>query len=129
MNWGTKMTDERKTDVGLDALFALARDGGDKAPSDALMSAILADADRVQADAFAATTAPAIPPKRAPLQKLLAALGGWPSVAGLAAATAAGVVRGVSPPEALDTLTASLLGSDLSDTDVLYGFDILLAEG
>lgn len=121
-----KMTDERKHDEGLDALFGLARDSAEP-PSDALMAAVLADADAVRADRFAPAATDA--PKQTVWARLLAAIGGWPSVAGLAAATLTGVWIGVSPPEAIDTLTTSLIGGDLSDSDVLYGFDILLAEG
>jgi len=125
MNWGMKMTDERKPDEGLEALFDLARADA-AAPSDALLSAIMSDAVAVQAE----RAAPVTPEKqRSGWRKLLAALGGWPSVTGLAAATLTGIWIGVSPPEAIDTLTASLIGSELSDSDVLYGFDILLAEG
>jgi len=124
MNWGMKMTDDHKQDGGLDALFDLARDTT-PAPSDRLIAAVLADAD----DTLVVPELAPVQPRRPFFAQLLAAIGGWPSAAGLAAATLTGIWIGVSPPAAVDTLTAGLISSNLADADVLYGFDVLLAEG
>jgi hypothetical protein len=92
----------------LDDLFAQAR-GQDVQPSDALMARILADADDVQA---------AMRPKQAAAPsglwtQMLDALGGWPAVSGLAAATVAGVWIGVAPPSSVQDLTATLVGDEV----------------
>jgi hypothetical protein len=93
----------------LDDLFAQAR-GLDAQPSDALMARILTDADNVQT---------AMQPEQAavasgPWTRFLDALGGWPAVSGLAAATVAGIWIGVAPPSSVQDLTASLMGDEVT---------------
>lgn len=113
------MTDEDKT---LDATFAqMCVD--DVMPSEALIDRIMVDADRVLA---AAIVAP-VRPKQGLGAMLLDAIGGWPSLSGLAAATVAGVWIGVAPPDALSDLSAGYLGttvevSPLGD-DIFSGLD------
>jgi hypothetical protein len=103
------MTMTNPNDDMLDDLFAqVAR--VDVQPSDALLARVLADADDVQA---------AFQPEQAATPsglwtRLLDALGGWPAVSGLAAATVAGVWIGVAPPTSVQDLTASMMGDEVS---------------
>ena len=94
----------------IDALFAQARDQMVR-PSDDLMARVLADADAV-ADA---RLQPAASPQRPGLwAQLMDAIGGWPSLGGLAAATVAGIWVGIAPPDAVAEMTASLMGDAVS---------------
>ena len=98
-----------QNDEFLEDLFAQARKQ-DPHPSDALLARVLADADGVQVGMQPALTA-------APNSlwvRILDALGGWPAVSGLAAATVAGVWIGVAPPSSVQDLTASLVGDEIS---------------
>lgn len=102
-------------DEMLGRLFAEARNVAPE-PSDALMARVLADA---------------VPPMPAPQLipglwvRLLDAVGGWPAVSGLAAATVAGIWIGVAPPTSVQDITATLIGDEVSvslfPTD--FGFD------
>lgn len=104
-------------------------------PDAALMARILADADREQPGRRAAPAAPAALAARlsagARLAAIMRALGGWPAMAGLAAATLAGVWIGVSPPEGLAE-AARLVLSEAGD-GVLVDLDpnaaFILPEG
>lgn len=98
------MTADRDED-DLMALFGAAR--ADTArPSEGLLDRIMADADMVLAGA-----APVAPvPRRSLGAVLLAVLGGWGGVSGLAAATMAGLWIGVAPPASLDGLTQLVWG-------------------
>jgi len=103
------MTMTNPNDDMLDDLFAQAR-SIDAKPSHAFLARVLADADGVQA---------AMRPKQAAVPgglwtRMLDALGGWPAVSGLAAATIAGVWIGVAPPSSMQDLTASLIGDEVS---------------
>ncbi|PKQ14171.1 MAG: hypothetical protein CVT70_00750 [Alphaproteobacteria bacterium HGW-Alphaproteobacteria-1] len=83
------MSDDRREDVRLEAFFEAAR-ATPPEPSPALMAAVLRAAEGLQ---------PAAP--RAPLTaRLREAFGGWPALAGLATAAAAGVWIGTALPEA-----------------------------
>ena len=109
------MTDEDKT---LDATFAqMCVD--DVMPSEALMDRIMVDADRV----LAADIVAPVRPKQGLGAMLLDAIGGWPSLSGLAAATVAGVWIGV----ALSDLSAGYLGTtvevSLLGDDIFSGLD------
>ena len=154
MNWGTIMADKMQDD-DLDLFFAAARDGDrarfgagadapvsfgtgpDRGETPAGMEAFLA---RIEADAFAAQatrTAPlsasvpvAAPAREGWLAQLWSAIGGWPSLAGLATATVAGVWIGISPPAALSAQAAVFTGqasdsasleSDLYLVDLMPG--------
>lgn len=108
MNWVTKMTDK---DNALDRLFAEARSDA-PVPSDDLMARVMGDA----MDAM---------PKPAPVEidrprGFLALIGGWPSLAGLATATVAGLAFGLVSPDTVSTLS---LGAtyDVSALDAGYG--------
>ena len=110
------MIDDDKT---LDATFAQMR-VDDVKPSEGLMDRIMMDADSVLAGGVVATERP----KQGLGAMLLDAIGGWPSLSGLAAATVAGVWIGVSPPDALSDLSAGYLGTTVEVS--LLGDDIFL---
>lgn len=102
-------------------------------PSDDLMARILGDAEAVQAaTAVTAAQPPSVRPAGI-LAAFLAALGGWPAVAGLASAAMAGVWIGAASPDLVnglvglnDTSSEELTAYDLGD----LGFgEYLLAEG
>lgn len=111
------MTTDR--DDALDDLFAAARGAEDWEMSEALTA-------RIMADAAAEMPRPAAAPvRRGPWAALVAALGGWPAVSGLAAATVAGVWLGAAPPPALD----SFLSGSAVPVSFSAGIDVLEAEG
>jgi hypothetical protein len=84
------MTDtERDRDMALEAFFDAGRKAAPQ-PSAELLARITADAD-----ATLAATVPARPARR---RGIAAWLGGWPVLAGLATAAAAGVWIGYSTP-------------------------------
>lgn len=82
-------------DPALEAFFAAGR-AADLTPPEGLMARVLAEAEAAQA--AAAAPAPVAKPGR--LAGLLAGLGGWPALAGLASAAVAGLWVGVAVPEA-----------------------------
>lgn len=94
---------ESKDDTGLDAFFAAARDTAPQ-PGAAFMAQLtevaldeqVAQAGRLRAGAQAVG--------QGLWTGLRQALGGWPGMAGLAAACAAGVWLGVSPPDGMTDL-------------------------
>ena len=100
-------------DQDLDALFAAAqRDTLELDPK--LLT-------QLQAQAVAALPQPAAPKRRrlrmsGMLSQVVAQFGGWPAGAGLAMVGAAGVVIGVSPPDAvLDVTSAYFQTESLSE--------------
>lgn len=102
----------------LDALFAEARMTRPD-PSEALMASILSAAAAEQAAWAAPKPAPVVV-RRGPLAMLVAALGGWASVGGLAAASITGLVIGIAGPDAV--LNAPGLSS-FSTASVVSGED------
>lgn len=124
-----KMTDNDKLpdhdDAALDALFAAARDDT-PVPSAALLARITADAEREVA--MPATIARAAP-KRRGLAWLVAALGGWPAVSGLATATVAGLWLGYTEPGSLTDFTGTLWPAAESGYglgDLVPSYDLIL---
>lgn len=94
-------------DAFLEAHFAAARRVDAGMPL-ALEARMLADAARVQAQQVPVMRPAAETPRRGIagaalglVQQFMRALGGWPALGGLAAASAAGVWIGVSPPDFL----------------------------
>ncbi len=119
---------EKFEDDMLDDLFAAARTDSRATPSPDLLARVLTEAEGLQAGF---QTAPeALPERRGVLSSLLAALGGWPSLGGVAMAGMAGVWIGVAAGGTLmqDTLGLDIYGesaqSYLSDLDELYAFDL-----
>ncbi|MCK8463870.1 hypothetical protein MUY35_08425 [Aliiroseovarius sp. S1339] len=113
-------------DTALDAFFDAAR-SDIAAPSDALVSAILADAEahQPQCGSHAGT---AVDPgaSRGFWADLVAAVGGWPSLAGMATATVAGVWIGFAAPIQLETMSGGLiLTGDYTLADESYALEDL----
>lgn len=108
----------------LEAAFAQARTP-DTAPSEGLMDRIMIDADSVLADA----SVPAAPTgaKQGFGAMILDAVGGWPSLSGLAAATVAGVWIGVAAPAALTNISTGIWGDTIEvpllENDLLAGLE------
>ncbi|MBV0911396.1 dihydroorotate dehydrogenase [Anianabacter salinae] len=101
------MTDPRNLDdTELDTLFGAARAQAPQA-SAALLARVAADADAVLAD----RTAPA-PARPGWLAQIVGGLGGWPSLAGLAAASVAGVFIGFAAPSAVETASGGYIAGD-----------------
>ncbi len=123
------MTEKDPDSTTLQPFFEAAR-ADTPMPSGDLMA-------RIEADALAMMPEPAglvSAPQRGIFGQLLDLVGGWPAVSGLAAATAAGVWIGVSPPVSVSDSVASLLGQDIGlvtsgALEPLSGFDSLLVEG
>lgn len=127
------MTDKTTETIELEAFFDAARDA-DPMPSGALLA-------RIEADALAALPVnPGLAEAREPDVKqgiwaqLLDLVGGWTAVSGLAAAAAAGLWIGVSPPVAVSDGLSDFLGDNAEllssgDLDPYSGFEYLLAEG
>ena len=110
----------------LEAMFAQARDAAPDA-SDALLARIEADAIAHQPIPFSAAPAHA---KGGGWFSLDLGFGGWSSLGGLTAALVVGFGIGLSPPDAVSTLTSDLLGGDTTALeDVFWSFDSTLLEG
>ena len=106
------------TDIGhddaLDKLFSAGRSGPQ--PSDALMARIAADA--VAQMPQPAALAPARRRRKVGLAAgLMAMLGGWPALTGMASAAAAGVWIGIASPDLID-----LYGTTTQDSYTLGDF-------
>ncbi|SIN82090.1 hypothetical protein [Vannielia litorea] len=120
----------------LESFFSAARaDGARRAePSPELLARVLEDGYAVQDARMTAAvrSRPAAPARRGLLATLLAAIGGAPGLAGLAAATVAGVWIGIRPPEAVSGVTASVFGTTTeaaaTTDDDLLGYDIAYAD-
>ncbi len=114
---------ERKDTEGLDAFFAAAREESPM-PSGDLLARIEAQALAEMPRAGVRRGGPGL------FGQLVQVLGGWQGMAGLAAACAAGVWIGVSPPEGLWSLyILQEAGLDGLGVDPLSAFDMALMEG
>lgn len=117
---------EHGKDMDLDDLFAMARDERPEMPA-GLQSAILADAAAVQAG----WTAPQPEPLRGGFWlQLRQAVGGWPSLGGMVAASAAGLWIGFTGPDFLPdpvTLISASAEEEFVPYDS-YDLAVLLAE-
>lgn len=93
---------------------------------DALMNRMIADAAAV-----AAARAPAASIATTPAwRRVFVAIGGWPALAGLASATAAGVWIGVALPDLATPYAAQTEASVFDLTDLLPGYgQYVLEEG
>ena len=110
------MTDR---DTGLDEFFAAARAEA-PLPSGDLLARIEAEALALQTRA--ATPAPGL------FAQVRAALGGWPGVAGLAAACAAGIWIGVAAPAGLGGAGDTAAGLGAVWVDPLSAYDLAMME-
>ena len=111
----------------LNDLFAQAR-AAEPMPDAALLARIMTDA--VQTDQDRRPTALALwRPAQANgwFAALLANMGGWPAVGGLAMATVTGLWIGVAAPDSLSAMTAALWGEtvtvSLDARDDLFGLE------
>lgn len=96
-------------DPGLEAFFAAARRERAE-PSAALMARILADAETEIAARGPAVRQPERTRRRGGLiAAVVAAIGGWPAVAGMVTATVAGAWFGFAAPDRINTLAGGLL--------------------
>ena len=118
------MTDKNQiNDAELETFFEAARAAPPAVP-DALMAAVLADAEAVQAA-----------PKNSGWGAWLANLGGLPGLGGLVTATCVGFWLGVAPPEVMPDLAGFVLGTEavledgLASEPGLDGFGWDLDEG
>jgi len=109
----------------LDACFKAAR-AAPLEPSDALLARVLADAEAVQSD-MQHPCAHAPRARGSRLLQAVRALGGWPAMGGLAAATVAGIWIGFSPPEQVEAYFSAPDAAYIVDLAPGAGFD--LAEG
>ena len=98
----------------LDDLFALAR-LADLKPSDGLLARVMTDAVQVnQTRVDLANKPPGSVKSRGALAGLIAALGGWPALGGLAMATATGLYIGVAPPDSLTAIGQAVWGETVT---------------
>ena len=122
---------EKFDDDMLDDLFAAARNDSRATPSPDLLARVLSEAEGLQV----AEPVPSAPPLRPSLwAALVAAVGGWPALSGVAMAGVAGVWLGVASGTTFmqNTLGLDIYGetaqsylSDLADT---YAFDFTAEE-
>lgn len=121
---------EKFDDDMLDDLFAAARTDSRATPSPDLLARVLNEAEGLQL----ATSVPVPPQRRSLWAALVAAVGGWPALSGVAMAGVAGVWIGVAAGTTLmeDTLGLDIYGetaqSYLSDLDEIYAFDFTVEE-
>ena len=116
------MTDNRYDHDGLDAFFDAAK-RRTPALSEAALARMTAQALEVQAEHIAAPVV--VPRRRGVLAQALAALGGWPAMAGLATAGVAGLWIGAVPPAALVNLAVDMGAVSSAAEDDLYLVDPL----
>jgi hypothetical protein len=114
------MATEQDREIALERLFAAGRSG--PPAGDDLVARILAGA---AAEVRAAPRQPAAPARRGVMATLVGLIGGWPAMAGMASAAAAGVWLGFSSPDLVD---GYLGGGDLSLGEFMPDVS-LLAEG
>lgn len=108
----------RDDDLGLEAFFEAGRQDA-PVPSDALMAAILSDAQAHQPSPQAIPAAR--PQRRSFWQELKAQIGGWPALAGMATATLAAVWVGFAAPGQLEVLSGGIvLAGDYTTAEILY---------
>lgn len=117
------MNNDILNDDELDAVFAAAQ-GAPVALSSATM-------DTIMAAAVAELEPDAVPQSAGSVwwQDLLHAIGGWPAMGGLATAAVMGVWIGISPPTALDGVTAVFETETAEFEFWSSDFDLILSEG
>ena len=104
------MTKDHDDIQALDDVFRAAR-AAPLEPSPELLGRVLQDAEAVEVARNQAGS-----PRAYRLRELFRALGGWPAMTGLAAATVAGIWIGLSPPAGLE--------AGLSAPDAAYIVDL-----
>lgn len=122
-NWGTQMTKPDDNNEMLDALFAAARTDDRAAARPELLAKVLADAEAMQPNFEPLTRREPEGDRKSSsiFAQLVGALGGWPSLTGLAAATVAGIWVGFAAvPDVLPSGIAELIGA--ADTEVYLAY-------
>ncbi len=125
---------KRLNDEELEKLLAEAAEQA-PLPSGQLLERIMADAEAVAAQGETPAAPPVPPAARQGRRRgrLLAALGGWPALAGLATAAVAGVWLGLAPPPGLETIARGaqlpLGGGDYGVEEFMPSLDDMLTEG
>lgn len=120
MNWGMTMADDT---TELEQLFAQARQDRSGLP-DELAVRILTDAESVRLSRMT----PVLQPRRSLWARLLDGFGGWPSMGGLVAASAAGVWIGFSAPDFLPDPATYIFAQDSSFVVADLGLDTTFLE-
>ena len=113
------MTDKDRDNAMLDDLFQAARQ--DTRPASAtpeLLARVLADAEKHQLEAPA--LAPVRGQSRGRWAQFLSAIGGWPSLTGLAAATVAGVWIGFAAGSTMLPYGAAALSDEGAESYLSY---------
>lgn len=130
-----QMTRMTKDDQMLDDLFGTARDDAGMQPSSDLMARVLGDAHAVQSEAAQSVRdrTPEAGIEADIWRRLLALLGGWTPVAGLALTAAAGVGIGFGVsisllPDGIETLTGGNAEAYLSDLSTGYTLGLAAEE-
>lgn len=119
MNWGTMMAED---DMKLDQLFAQARQARPVLPDD-LAVRILTDAETVRLGRLNP-----VDPPRSMWARILDGIGGWQSMGGLAAASAAGVWIGFAAPDFLPDPATIIYLQDTSFVVADLGLDTSFLE-
>ncbi|WP_233421959.1 hypothetical protein [Ruegeria profundi] len=120
MNWGTKMAED---EMDLDQLLAKARQTRPDLPDD-LAVRIVTDAETVRLDRLK----PESSSRRSVWMRMLDGIGGWQSMGGLVAASAAGVWIGWSAPDFLPDPAAIIYPQENSFVVADLGLDALFLE-
>jgi hypothetical protein len=107
------MRDPEPQVAEIDIILAQARACDARMPPD-LGARLLAQAWEAQPPARSAPRRPAVARAAVARRGWQAAIGGWPALAGLAAATLAGVWIGAAPPAGLTALVADLAGGTVT---------------
>lgn len=128
------MTNDRKENRDVSALDPYFRSARQDMPevSPDLFARIMGDAESVQAELIRTSASRPSRTIRRPgfWAALVAAIGGWPAVGGLATAGIAGLWLGLDPPETLQQEMALVFGTDTtaeffeSDADTLDWFSL-----
>lgn len=144
MNWGLMMTDKKQKpqnadDAMLEQLFSAAKPSASDQhdTGDDFMARMLGAAFDVQDDVAGLSGEPIIQaeiPRRSALAAFLDAIGGWPSLSGMAVATLAGGWIGTVQPVAFSGFNLTTLADTESvalaeDFGFASGFDGLQEEG
>ncbi|MCR8725449.1 hypothetical protein [Frigidibacter sp. ROC022] len=114
------------TDDQLDAFFRVGREDGAALP-EGLFARIMADAEAEATRPGSVALASAAPaaetaPRVGLLAGLLAAIGGWPAMAGMASAAMAGLWLGFASPSTLDGVIG--FGSEYTVGDFMPSLDL-----
>lgn len=110
-----RIDENGRDDAMLDGFFEAGRADA-PVPSSDLLARIMADAE---GEAVAREQVrPVSRSRRGLLAALAAVIGGWPALAGMATAAAAGVWIGAAQPEALTVLTGGVLSTSASDFEL-----------